>query len=577
MGWHADRVACYSTGVTTTGLPEDGPWWRSTALPVAALFAFALVLRLLFQAATPDGGTCWHIGFQGDAATWQDLAARLALGLDDIELRLPWRPPGMTYGIAFLWDGEGATVAPVRFAFTAMGAAMAPLLWLLLRRHVAAPVAWFTAGVCAASSNLMLLSSGLHNDTPYLFFVLISLLDQDRLARRPSAAVAARWGVLHGLLCLLRAEHLLAFVAFAGVAFLRGLSWRRLALAGFGAAMVLVPWQVHVDRQVTAFNAGTPQLPPVDLPWDPEAMTALRAWPSFQQGVMFRFVSDTMRVRGHERVRVEDLGVVREAFGVDPVPLRATFVALQGPMSFWYAQTPEGTDGFTQAALDRPPPLTGGAHRYPAWLRAELPRGGALSLQYPPHLDVFVNGYSRGLAELAADPVGAARRLVTKVWHLLAGATGGLGGYALPIGLSGVRRPVDIVVATGWWSGAWRTLVVAVAMGGLWRLRRCRGLWPLFAFSIVRLVVAAAYYGHARFGAYCLPIVALGVAIVVHAALARCSRPAIGRAIAVGAAIVLLGVEIVRTNSATVSIDQRRWLGSAGGQVDHLVHELEFR
>ena len=87
-----------------------------------ALFTFGLVLRLLFQAATPDGGVGWHVGFQGDAPAWQDLAARLAQGVPDVELTLPLRPPGMIQGLAWLWNGEGATVGPVRLLFVVLGA-----------------------------------------------------------------------------------------------------------------------------------------------------------------------------------------------------------------------------------------------------------------------------------------------------------------------------------------------------------------------------------------------------------------------------------------------------------------------
>ena len=89
------------------------------------------------------------------------------------------------------------------------------------------------------------------------------------------------------------------------------------------------------------------------------------------------------------------MGIVREAFGCTPEPLRPSFVALQGAFSFWLACTPESQGGHSRLCLDRPPPLLGGPERYPPGARDDRPRGGAFRLDYPPHLDVFVHGYAR--------------------------------------------------------------------------------------------------------------------------------------------------------------------------------------
>lgn len=77
-----------------------------TLVTALALFGFGLLLRILFQLAVADGAACWHLGLQVDAAIWQDLAARLARGVPDLELQLPWRPPAMTHGSAWLCGGE---------------------------------------------------------------------------------------------------------------------------------------------------------------------------------------------------------------------------------------------------------------------------------------------------------------------------------------------------------------------------------------------------------------------------------------------------------------------------------------
>jgi hypothetical protein len=562
---------------------------------VLVLFAFGVALRLLFAAATPDGGAGWHVGFQGDAPIWQDFAARLAeidrlrqqfahdpialeraiAAVDDVELWLPWRPPGMTWLVAALWNGEGASAWPVRTLFVALGAAVAPLVWLLLRRHVPVPVAWLTAVLCAASSNLLLLSSGLHVETAYLFVLLLALLAQQHLAGPRALPAAAAWGLLHAAACLLRAEHLVVAVALAALARATGAPWRALLVGAFAAAAPLVPWQLHVNRAVAAFNRGEPPLPATDVRWDDGAYDALRALPAFAQERVFRFVTETVRVRGRRTVREGDLDVVRDAYGALPQPVRPAFVALQGAFSFWLANTPEANGGHTRLCLDREPPLRGGDHLYPAGARTERPRGGKFEFSYVPHADVFVNGYRRGLEEIAADPVGAARRIGVKMQYAVEGATGGLGGYALPIGLSGVRPSVDLVIATGLWPGVWRALVAAAAVAGWWRLRRVRALWPLLALVPLRLALIAAFFGHARHGALVLPVVMLGVAATLHVLTAARWPRACARLAAV-LMVALLALELVRANTVTAALDGRPWLAPAGGQAEYRPHTVTF-
>lgn len=79
-------------------------------MPALLLFVVALVLRVLFVAATADGGPGWHAGFQGDAPVWQGIAANLAAGRPDEQLALPLRPPGMHWFVAQLWDGAPGSV-----------------------------------------------------------------------------------------------------------------------------------------------------------------------------------------------------------------------------------------------------------------------------------------------------------------------------------------------------------------------------------------------------------------------------------------------------------------------------------
>jgi len=548
-------------------------------LPAVALFLFGLAIRWLFQTATPDGGGCWHIGFQGDAPIWQDLAGRAANGIYDVELVLPWRPPGMVWAATTLWNGEGATVWPLRVAVLVCGALIGPLVWWLLRPRLSAGVAFLAACFCAASSNLMLLSSGLHVETPYLCFVLLSLFDFERLARQPSWHVAMRWGFVHGALCLLRAEHSVALLFFCGALLLLRTRWWVLLLGVVTAAVPIVPYQLHANRLVAEFNAGDASLPATNIVWRPAALSKLRDLPVFQQGPMFVFVSETMRVRGRKHVEVADLAVIEEAFGVYPEPLQPRFVALQGGYNFWVANTAESAGEFTTAPNDRPPPLAGGAQRFPSYVQTNRPKNGQFALSYPPHLHAFVHGVEMGFAEIGADPVAAAGRIVGKVWSSLAGATGGFGGYALPLGLSGERRPVDIVTATGVWPQLWRVLVLLVAGWGIWQVRRERIVIGLLVFSLARYAVICGFYGYARHGALCLPLVMVGLAVACHRGWQRWSRRNPDQ-LAFWSGAVLLGLllvaELVRCSTVAVAIDGQPWLGSGGGSADHTPHTIVF-
>ncbi|MCA8947852.1 MAG: hypothetical protein KDE27_00015, partial [Planctomycetes bacterium] len=487
----------------------------------------------------------WHIGYEGDAPVWQDLAARLARGVPDAELRLPWRAPGM--------------------------------LWLVLRDALPRGPAFAAATLCAVASNLVLLSSGVHAEALYLALALVTLLDQKALAGRSQIAVPLRWGALHGALCLFRTEHLLTFAVLLLVARVGRVGWRRLLLAVAGAALLIVPWQLRAAALVREFNAaGEPAT--ATLRWQPDAIAAVEAVPVFAQRPVVELVEAAVRERGATVVEHADLAVVRDAYGTWPEPLPVPWIALYGPLNFFLANSPEANGGYSRRALDRDPPLAGGAGRYPEPVRRTLGREKRFSLGYPPHLDLTVHGYARGLATIAADPFAALTRAARKLWYAAEGATGGIGGYALPIGLSGVRRPVDFVTATGWWARTWRIAVLLVAGFGLWRMRANRALWPLFAFAATKLMVIAVFFGYARHGALCLPVVAVGVAAAFAPWGARCS-PRPRRRVALAALAVLLLFEVARLlHGAAATVDGRPVsAGEPFGAGDYERRRIEFR
>lgn len=530
----------------------------STAIARTAAFLFllGLGLRLLFWSAGPDGGLGWHVGFQGDAPVWQDLVLRLVTDRPDPELRLPWRAPGMLWLVGSLWDGGGKTFL-VRFVMVLAGATVAPLFWLLVRRSIAEVAALWAGVFAAVSTNLLLLSSGVHAEGIYLAGALaVLLLHKALVGRRPGARtmhtvlLALALGAAHAGLALLRPEHLLTAIAMLVVMRIQGLSWRWLALAVVAAVLALTPWQLRASRLVEEFNAtGAPGT--LTLPWDDDARDEVLALPAFAHRHVLELVDRTIAHRGGERVTKADLEIVREAYGSWPGPLSTPLVALYGPFNFFLAWTPEAAGGYSRAALDRDPQLLGGAERYPAFVQRTLGRQKRFDLGYPPHLDKVNNGYGRGLAEIGDDPIGSAGRVLTKLWHATEGAVGGLGGAGLPIGLSGQRRPVDVVTATGWWANAFRVIVVLVAGLGLWRVRRERALWPLFALALTKVVTVALFFGYARQGAVIAPVVWLGVAVVLASPSRLARRSWLPWALA-GALLAFDGARVAMGVTATM-------------------------
>lgn len=524
------------------------------------LFAFALLLRVLFWLATGDRDHAFGSAFQGDAPVWQELAISESRGLDHELFRLPLRPPGQHWLVSAVWDGMPGSAWRVRLLFCVLGAAVAPLVWLLVRPHLPTGAARGAGILCAAASPLLVLGSGPHSELPYLVLVLVTLFGQERLrtSTGPSWAAAAAWGALHGLTCLLRAEHALTFVAFMAVlAWQRAPRWpRKLALAVAAFAIALAPWHVSAWSRIDDYNATEPEVLapaqpdfPGGLPWSDGALARLRTMAPFMQRPMFHFVTATVRVRGGDAVEATDLDVVQQAYGSWPAPLPRPFVCLYGGLNFFLANSPEADGGFSGRALDRLPPLARDPARFPpGWQRA-LPRPGTLTPSWVPHLGRLRNGYRDGIDEILADPLAAAGRAGKKLWHALEGMAGGFGGYAAPIGLSGTRRSVDVVTATGIWPAVWRVLLLGVALVGLWPLRRQAWLLPWLMFAATKLLVVAAFFGYARQGALCAPVLMIGVAALLD------RTGWLHQRVLWTAMAVLMAAELVRALTTTVSIE----------------------
>jgi hypothetical protein len=510
------------------------------------LFVFGLVLRLLFWQATADRSGAHAVCYQGDAPIWQQLAGPPERPPSFLRL-LPFRPPGTAFHVGLLWDGDPATAWYMRLWFVVLGALVAPLVYLALRRPFGQHIALFAGGLCAASTGLLQLGSGVHGEIPYLLLFLLSMLDWERL-RSGSSWVAARWSVLHAAATLCRAEHVLVFAGLLAL-----LWWPRvrtalrttaLSLAVYLAA--LVPYHLHAFAQVDRFDTNAPSLPPARMPWSPEAMTALRQLPAFLQVPSFLFLSDTVQVRGRNRVEAADLGILVEAYGPMPGPLPHPFVALYGPLNFYLANHERADGGFANAGLGIRPPLVEHPERYPAGLVDFLPGEGRLSLDYPPHVRCVTEGYRLGLQWIAAHPGAALALDARKLEYFWQGAAMGFGGYDLPLGLSGTRRRVDLTTADGALATAWRLLLLCLSAFGAFRLRREQATRPWLWFFASYLAIDVAFFGYARLGAMCTPVIALLVAAALDHLLLQRFRSLPWARIGVGLCAALVALELVR-------------------------------
>jgi hypothetical protein len=500
--------------------PLPSPRW-----PLAlALFGWALVIRVLFWLATPDAGWPYSVFFKGDAALWLDYALALRDGRP-FELGLPLRPPANAYLLAALWDGTAAGVRWLRWWWAALGALVPALVFLAAERPFGRRAALIAGGLCATSNGLILSSASLNNETPYVLLVLSSLLMIGALREHPHPARVAGFSALNAAAALFRAEHVLLYAVL--LAWLAWGWWRRgertpaaVSLAAF--ALLLAPWHVASWRAVHRFNTQPPATAPGEeaalrqaegalwgLDWEPGAQAARDRLPAFLRRQSAAFVAATVAHRGGRVVRAEDFGILTDAFGAPPAPLAARpLIALYGPLNFALAHHPRASGGFSRAALEDPPPLSGGAHRYPPALVEGLPPP-QLTLAYPPHAGLVGGGYAVGARWIAEAPGRSLRLSLHKLRLFWGGAATGFGGANLPLGLAGLRRAVDLAVAEeGVPVWAWQLAVLALAVYGLVRARSAE-LVPWLLWLGTKLLVTVAFFGYARQGAAVFPVVAL--------------------------------------------------------------------
>jgi hypothetical protein len=507
--------------------PGAGP--RAAAV-AAGLFGLAVALRMLRWATVGDRTAPFDPAYPGDSQLWIDWARAIRAGVP-FQLDLPLQPPGTAYLAALL----GAAPGVLRVVWCLLGAAAVALFYLAIRRGFGARAALVAGLALALATSPILLSTSVDSEAPYLILVALSLwLGPGVAEASPAPGRLVLWGALQGLACLFRVEHaLFAALLWLGLA-LRG--WRRgdrpsalaarTAVAAAAAAALLLPWHLAAWRNVARLNREAPTLSPAEaaayaaveartahLPWEEEARRWREGLPAFARRPAALFVAATAVHRGASAVGAAEVAALEEAFGALPRPLpERFFVSIYGPLNFALAHD-DGTRGrFSTRRLELPPPLAGGAHRYPPELVGGLPPP-ELALSYPPHLALVLDGYRVGARWIRDHPGQFLRDSARKLASFWEGAASGLGPTGFPAGLAAPRR-VDVAAhRPGPVALVWQLGILALVLAGAWRAGRRPELGPWWIYLASKLAATVLFFGYARQGALAAPVVALLAAL----------------------------------------------------------------
>ncbi len=576
---------------------DYGPRWLAPAL-----LLLALGLRLLFWQATADAGWPGSAHYQGDAWVWLDYAT--ALERDQLfELGVPIRPPGMAWLVDVQWSGGLPALWKVTARSAIIGALAVVLFYLAACRAFGFKVGLIVGLLAAGSNGLMVLSTSLNNETPYLLMLAAVFWLSESIARSTRAPALLGWGVLNALACLIRVEHALFFLlALAWLARGWGKSpggraGRRAAVAavatvaaGFG--LTLTPWQLQIWRQIDDLNHGpdrsseaTTRLQEAheralaDITWQPAAAAARDRLPAFIRRPSANFVAATVAYRGRTTVTADDFELLEDAFGYVPETLAAyPFIVSTGGLNFLLANHADSAGGFDPAPLAVRPPLAGGAGAYPASFVTGLPPT-RLAFSYPGHLRLVNHGYRSGGRWIRQHPGAALELAAKKLAIFWRGATLGLTGWNLPLGHGGLRRAVDLVTPEGSWPAVWRWLLLPLAAWGVVLAWPRPAAHPWLLFLLSKLAVAVLFYGYARQGATTIPVMALLLALVVNRLTTHLEWPRQRMLVAAG---VVAGLFLVAETTRfmqhpEVLIDGRPIRTGDVSPDDHQGHTVAFR
>lgn len=492
-------------------------------LVAGVAFVVAAALRILFWLATQDRGLAHSAAFRGDAPLWLEYA-RWFQGGPLFELGLPIHPPGTAWLVSALWDGTPDGVFALRLAWSLMGAGAVALFTVAIHRSFGSRPAWIAGMLMAASTGLIVLSSSVDAETPYLVLVALTIVLWPAAGRsRPALVIVS---LVHALACLVRVEHALFYAMFLIVAF-RGSTdvLRRVALSVAVVAVALTPWHLRAWSRIERFNVETPADESTwtaervmaslgEQAWDDEARAEAARLPAFARPTATVFVAATVAHRGRKAIAARDFEILDDAFGYRPRPIGPRpFVSLYGPLNFALANDPRGDGGFTRALLEDPPRLSRARSAYPEALVAGLPPAD-LSFVYPPHLALVNNGYRIALQSMARAPIPHLQLVRRKLHRFVQGAALGFTGYGLPLGGASEPHAVDLALPSpGVRSWLWFGLVVVACAAGFASARGNPSLTPWLVFAGCKVTTAVAFFGYARQGAQIVPVVALLAAL----------------------------------------------------------------
>lgn len=499
-----------------------------------AVFAAALLARLLFLYASPDRAWPHSIFYEGDALTWIEWARALRQG-EDFELDLPLRTPGVAY--LLYWLPVDATQPPftaIKVIWCTLSAAACAVAYLCFARVFSRRIALIATALCVFSFGLHVIATSLNNETIYLLLVMGIVLATLKLLRRPAVWLAIALGLLHGLATLVRAEHSLLLVMLLGY-----LAWRWHVRAHAGekdesagsdavaniafhqCAMMLgcvfiasiaicLPWSIHGANAIRKFNTVADQTPPYELArpvWTDGARKYLNALPAFTRESSFGAATYYNATKGKREITAADVeAFFLDVYGYVPEPISPfVLVSMKGGLDFALANHPDADGGFSKAAMiSLGEPDT---NLYPA---------------RPDHLRLINHGFAVGWGFITSDVKGWMGLVGRKLTNFADGITLGFTACNLPHGHAGVRRPVDMITpnpgsaATIWQLFVYASLVFGIVIAAM---RKQAGIW--LVIIAYKLIVTALFYGYARQAVSILPAFFIFMAIAFDMLIGR--------------------------------------------------------
>jgi 4-amino-4-deoxy-L-arabinose transferase-like glycosyltransferase len=232
---------------------------------VAALFAFALIVRLAYVGLYPQ------LPVSADARDYDLLAESIGTGrgfVDQAGRAESLRAPLYPYFLAAIYRLFGKDTTLVRIAQGVVGATVPLLTLMVARRHFGDTVAWVAAGAAAVYPALVAYCGLLLTETLSTFLACLVALTTSILWRRRTALRAIAAGLSLGAATLCRAEWMtVAFVFIAALATFRSrtpaeddagrVDLRTPLLVALVFASTLAPWTVRNHRALGGFAPVT--------------------------------------------------------------------------------------------------------------------------------------------------------------------------------------------------------------------------------------------------------------------------------------------------------------------------------